>query len=185
MLYHISRTQGLKELRPHVSTHGRAYVYAVRNLTTGLLFGAPHDDFDFFIDEAAGVTVLMECYPGAFDGIFSGVSCSIYELPEASFQGGITGWDAEYVCPQAVPVAREIFVPSLRDRLLAEEAAGRLQIRRYEKNEAYKKIIAGHIVDRLMRFDQVYAREPRLLAHYGQIMAALQRAMDGSLLSDE
>lgn len=182
MLYHISPVHGLKELLPHASTHSAAYVYAVRSLTTGLLFGTPHDDFDFFIDEAEGIAVLMECYPGAFDRIFDGVSCAIYELPEEGFQSGITGWDAELVCPQAVPVLREIPVPSLRERLLAEEAAGRLRIHRYEKSAAYKKMIAGHIVDRLVRFDQVYTQEPRLLAHYGKIIAALQAAMDGSLL---
>lgn len=40
MLYHISNVHGLKILEPRISTHGQAYVYAVDNLTIGLLFGA-------------------------------------------------------------------------------------------------------------------------------------------------
>ena len=40
MLYHVSSTQNIKVLEPRVSTHGKAYVYAIENLVTGLLFGA-------------------------------------------------------------------------------------------------------------------------------------------------
>lgn len=43
MLYHISKVSGVKVLKPQVSTHKKAYVYAIENPATGLLFGAPHD----------------------------------------------------------------------------------------------------------------------------------------------
>ena len=62
MLYHISKIAGLKILKPQVSTHKKAYVYAIENVVTGLLFGAPHDDFDFIISEENGIPVIMECY---------------------------------------------------------------------------------------------------------------------------
>lgn len=39
MLYHISDIHNLKTLVPKVSTHGKAYVYAIDNIVTGLLFG--------------------------------------------------------------------------------------------------------------------------------------------------
>ena len=60
MLYHISKTAGLKKLKPQVSTHKKPYVYAIENVVTGLLFGAPHDDFDFIISEENGIPVIME-----------------------------------------------------------------------------------------------------------------------------
>lgn len=85
MLYHISQTAGIKVLQPRVSTHQKAYVYAVENLTTGLLFGAPHDDLDFIIREEGNVPTLMECYPDALSIKFTGKACSIYEVPEAGF----------------------------------------------------------------------------------------------------
>ena len=56
MLYHISKIAGLKILKPQVSTHKKAYVYAIENVVTGLLFGAPHDDFDFIISEENGIS---------------------------------------------------------------------------------------------------------------------------------
>lgn len=50
MLYRVFQTPGLTVLHPKVSSHGKAYVYAVDNLVTGLPFGARRDDFDFRID---------------------------------------------------------------------------------------------------------------------------------------
>ena len=73
MLYHVSEKPGLKVLRPHVSSHGRAYVYAVDDLVTGLLFGAGHDDFDLYLsNDAAGVPTVRECWPGAFQKVYQG-----------------------------------------------------------------------------------------------------------------
>ena len=63
MLYHISKTAGLKKLKPQVSTHKKPYVYAIENVVTGLLFGAPHDDFDFIISEENGIPVLWNAIP--------------------------------------------------------------------------------------------------------------------------
>lgn len=36
MLYHASKIAGLTELKPYVSTHGKGYVYAIRNGVTAL-----------------------------------------------------------------------------------------------------------------------------------------------------
>ena len=45
-MYHVSATHKIKELKPHISTHGKSYVYAIDNLVAALLFGAKKDDFD-------------------------------------------------------------------------------------------------------------------------------------------
>lgn len=67
MLYHVSPNAGMKTLIPHVSTHKKAYVYAVENMVTGLLFGAKQDDFDFVIStDENGIPTVYECYPDAF-----------------------------------------------------------------------------------------------------------------------
>ena len=60
MLFHVSSTPDIKVLEPRVSTHGKAYVYAIENLVTGLLFGAKKDDFDLIIStDEAGFQVAM------------------------------------------------------------------------------------------------------------------------------
>ena len=182
MLYHISKTSGLKVLKPQVSTHKKAYVYAIENPVTGLLFGAPHDDFDFIISEENRKTVITECYPDVFRLIFDGKKCSVYEVSENGFMRGKTTWSPELVSENEVPVISETIVDDLYSRLLDEEAKENLIIRRYEDTAEYKSLIAEHIVDRLVRFDAVYTESERLKKHYGKIIDALQNIMDGHLL---
>ena len=45
MLYHASSEAGLRLLEPHISTHGKAYVYAINNKITALCFGAPRENW--------------------------------------------------------------------------------------------------------------------------------------------
>ena len=182
MLYHISKTSGLKILKPQASTHKKAYVYAIENMVTGLLFGAPHDDFDFIIAEESGTPVITECYPDAFSSVFEGKSCSVYEVGEEGFMRGKTSWSPELVSECEVAVIRETRVEDLCSRLLGEEASGNLIIRRYENTAEYKNRISEHIVDRLVRFDAVYTEDERLKKHYGKIIDALKCITDGHLL---
>lgn len=182
MLYHVSQTAGIQVLTPRVSTHGEAYVYAVENLVTGLLFGARHDDFDFIINSRDDIPVVYECYPDAFHSIFFGRCCSVYEVREEGFQRGMTSWDAELVCGQEVPVVKEITVNDLYSRLLTGEADGSLILYRYENSAEYKKRVSEHIVDRLIRFDALDVPDERLQKHYGRIIAELKHIMDGRLL---
>lgn len=182
MLYHISKTAGLKILKPQVSTHKKAYVYAIENMVTGLLFGAPHDDFDFIISEENGIPIIMECYPNAFRLIFKDKECSIYEVSEDRFMRGMTSWSPELVSENEVAVIREISVNDLYSRLLTEEVNGNLMIRRYEDTAEYKSLVSEHIVDRLVRFNAVYTENEKLRKHYGKIIDALKDIMDGHLL---
>lgn len=185
MLYHVSKTCGLKVLKPSVSSHNKPYVYAVDNLVTGLLFGAPHDDFDFMIStEDNGIPVIYECYPDAFEIIFQDKSCSVYEVNGEGFLKGVINWDAELVCENEVPVQREIFIEDLYGRLTDEATRGNLIIHKYENSNEYKKIISEHIVDRLIRFDALGLLETdaRFQIYYKKIIEALLSIMDGHLL---
>lgn len=184
MLYHVSATAGIRTLIPRESSHQAAYVYAIDNPVTGLLFGAKHDDFDFLIDEEAGIPVVYECYPDAFRACFRGKGCTVYTVPEEGFRRGVTGWDSELVCDHPVDVLSETAVPDLYNRLLDEVAAGNLRLYRYRDEPEYRQIIAGHIVDRLIRFDALdrQSTDPRFQKYFGPICDALRSAMDGHLL---
>ena len=151
MLYHSSPTQNIRVLTPSPSTHGTPYVYAIDNPVTSILFGVKHDDFDFCIStDDGGKPIIAECYLNAFETVFSGKSCSLYELPDDGFMRGMTGWDAELVCEREVKILREILVEDVLSRLLEEERCGRLEIQRY--NEAREPGIIAHVTDRLERF---------------------------------
>lgn len=187
MLYHVSERAGLTVLRPHVSSHGRAYVYAVDNLVTGLLFGARHDDFDLYLStDGAGVPVVRECWPGAFREIYRGKRCSVYEVDEAGFRRGVTSWDSELVREGEVAVARETAVDDLYQRLLEEERRGALRVLRYEHSDEYRRVIAGHVIDRLIRFDvdldACGETDSRFATHFRGLVRGLRDLMDGRLL---
>lgn len=183
MLYHVSPVPGLRRLEPRASTHGKPYVYAVQNLTAGLLFGARQDDFDFRVDTGEdGVPTVYECYPGALRAVYGGARCSVYEVREEGFRQGMTGWSEEWVCERAVPVERETVVEDLLERLLREEAAGRLILRRYADTPEHRRLVSEHVVDRLIRFHALGSQEERLRTHYGRLIEALRSAMDGHLL---
>lgn len=185
MLYHVSRISGIQVLKPRVSTHGKAYVYAVDNLVTGLLFGIQKDDFDFLIciDER-NRPVVYECYPGAFSLKYQGKSCSVYEIDGEGFQRGVTGWLPELVCEKEVPVSREVLIPDLYQRLMEETARNKLILHKYENTMEYKRLISGHIVDRLIRFDvlDLDKTDIRFQTYYQKIIQALRSVMDGHLL---
>lgn len=187
MLYHVSPTSGLKTLEPRVSTHRKAYVYAISNIVTGMLFGVRHDDFDLVIStDEEGAPTVCECYPDAFRRVYEGKRCSVYVLPEEGFLRGMTSWSPELVSEHAVDVVEEIVVDDLYQRLLAEEQKGTLKVIRYTASDDYRKQIAAHVVDRMIRFeidlDTCMETDQRFATHYRGIVRALRSATDGHLL---
>ncbi len=186
VLYHVSPAPGIRVLRPGVSSHGKAYVYAIDNMTTALLFGAPHDDFDLMLDaDEAGRPEIHECYPDAFRTVYQGRRCSLYEVDETPFRRGVTGWEPELVCETEVSVLRETPVEDLYALLQEREAQGELLVLRYRDEPDYKRRVAEHVVDRLIRFDlleRFETADPRGQRYYGGIVSALRSVMDGHLL---
>ncbi|MCX4340675.1 MAG: hypothetical protein OSJ72_13645 [Lachnospiraceae bacterium] len=187
MLYHVSSNSGLKILYPHVSSHQQAYVYAIESLSTGLLFGAKMDDFDLDIStDNNGLTTVYECYPDAFSNVYREKSCSVYEVDDEGFKRGLTSWSDEWVCDTEVAVKNEIVIDDLYERLLKEEQLGNIKIFRYEFNNDYRRKIAAHIVDRLIRFHidlhDCIKYDIRFATYYKEIIRELLTVMDGHLL---
>ena len=187
MLYHVSQKSGLKTLQPHKSTHKKAYVYALENMVTAILFGAKKDDFDFLIySDENNIPILYECYPDALKKIYGGKVCSLYEVSDAAFLRSMTEWSDELVSESEVSVIRETVIKDIYKRLLEEEENGKLIIRRYEHNNAYRKTIADHIVDRIFRFEvdlnKCREQDERFAVYYHDLVEKLLEVLDGHLL---
>ena len=187
MLYHVSNKSGLKRLKPYISSHKKAYVYAIEDMVTGLLFGAKKDDFDLIIlTEEDGISSVYECYPNAFQSIYKGKGCSVYLVKEEGFQRGMTSWSPELVCENEVEIMEEIIIEDLYQKLLEEENNGNLRVYRYEFDNNYRKKIASHVVDRIIRFDidldNCMTYDRRFLLYYKDIVLSLKIIMDGHLL---
>ena len=187
MLYHVSQETGLKTIQPHISTHKKAYVYAIENMVTGILFGAKKDDFDFIvITDESNTPIIYECYPDALKKVYKGKSCSAYIVNDMGFQRGLTSWEPELVSDKEVEVISEIVIEDLYQRLLEEEQNGNLIIFRYEFSDEYRKKISSHIIDRLFRFEidlsNCIEKDIRFATYYKDIIQALIGIMDGHLL---
>ena len=78
-LYHVSHVADLKVLEPRVSTHGKRYVYATKNLVVALLFGSHKSMGDLdgtYGGGSKGITpYFYEAFPGAFKRRFEETSC--------------------------------------------------------------------------------------------------------------
>ncbi len=189
MLYHVSPTKGIKILEPKTSTHKKPYVYAIENKVTGVLFGVRQDDFDFIIStDEKGTPDVYECYPDAMFIKYSGRSCYVYEVEEDGFLRGMTSWEPELVCETAVPVVSETEIPDAYAFLLEEEQKGGIVLHRYEKDDEYRRMIAGHIVDRLIRFEIDLEHclgwdDVRFRRYYRGIVEELVKIKDGHSLA--
>lgn len=152
MYYHASKKQGLKVLQPHISTHEKAYVYAIQNRVTAICFGAPKDDFDLLTDEVDGKPVLYECYPDALSKVYGGKSCSLYTVSEDGFLHNRTGWDSELVSETPVDVVGEELIPDIYDYLMRAARRGECELVRYSPDEKYVKMLREELTERIAAF---------------------------------
>lgn len=170
MLYHASKETGLKYLEPRLSTHGKSFVYAIRNKITAVLFGAPKDDFDLLIDEIDGIPHLYECYPNAADRIYSGKKCSLYAVGEEGFLTNVTGWDPELVCEHTVPVIREEYIDDIFSYLNHAAAESKCVIHRYSEEQTYQSMLREELEERIAYFglsEDDIRKDPRI-AHFAE-----------------
>ena len=100
-LYHVSHIPNLTVLEPKVSSHGKPYVYATKDLTVALMFGSYKSMGD--LDGAYGggcngrKPYFYEAFPGAFKRRFEDTSCYIYEVDPTDFMENKTQYNAELV----------------------------------------------------------------------------------------
>lgn len=173
MLYHASQETGLKVLWPHESTHGKCYVYAVRNPLMALLFGAPKDDFDLLMDEEGGRPVLYECYPDAFRKIYAGKSCSLYEVENAGFLAHQTGWEQEWVCESPVTVMRETKIRDISLIIMEAVSQGECILHSYSDKAAYQDILREELSERIRVFGMTaeqMSRDTRFTEYFSWLL---------------
>ncbi len=158
-VYHASKQQGLKIITPRVSTHGKPWVYATKDLVMAACFlGDLGGDFTCAVgrDPETGKPFICERFEGAFDLRYGGVQGSIYVLPGETFIEGQTGWDEEVVSPEPVEPMEEIRVPDARAYLLQLAEEGKLIIKRYPEKIASIPEDDSDLVERAVLWTQQF-----------------------------
>lgn len=173
MLYHASHISGLKVLKPQVSTHGKAYVYAIKSKLMAMLFGAPKDDFDLLIDAEDGKPVLYECYPDAIKKVYSKKSCSLYTLEETGFLDGMTGWEEELVCASPVSVVREDIIEDIYAQLMLAAREGECRIHFFEPSKEYLSFLREELQERVDAFgitEEYRKQDVRFVRYHNRLL---------------
>ncbi len=153
-LYHVSNVPNLKVLKPRVSSHGKAYVYATKNLEFSLLFGSTKSkgDFDGTYGIKDGVPYFYEAYEGAFRRRFEGEKCYIYEVDPTDFQEEKTTFKGEVVSEVPVKILGCEVVEDLYAYLNDLIAKGEIVFKKYSLDAEYQKMIRAHLKNRLEMF---------------------------------
>lgn len=130
-VYHASKTQGLTLIKPSISTHGKMWVYATKDVTMAALFlSGKGGDLTCAVgrDIETGIPYVCERFAGAFDYRYANVSGSIYVLPSETFMENKTQWEEEVVSESEVTPVEEIKINDVKRFLIELSDNGRLKI---------------------------------------------------------
>ena len=120
-VYHSSKKQGLKVLKPNVSTHGENWVYATASLEMSAVFlSGRGGDLTCQVgrDDTTGKVFICERFKDAFEYRYNEISGSIYLLPENKFIKEKTEWGEEVVSETEVEVIEEIKIDDVKSYIL-------------------------------------------------------------------
>lgn len=82
ILYHGSPDAGITVFTPSISTHGKPYVYATKNMEETILYGAKWNDF---MITCCSDDLIVERYEGAIDTLYKNKKGYIYILDGSTF----------------------------------------------------------------------------------------------------
>ena len=136
VVYHGSNRRGLTRLDPCVSTHGHAFVYAVRVPAQAIAFLGNVDDLHVAKEIAGTQMEITERHANAL-AKYQGIHGSVYTLPGDAFETGQTNWENELVSTQSVAVLSEWRVEDALQELLHCETKGTIRIYRYPDRPNY------------------------------------------------
>ncbi|WP_102401788.1 hypothetical protein [Haloimpatiens massiliensis] len=134
LVYHGSPSGGLRVIRPHVSTHGEAYVYATKNKALALLFLQRWNDFIFNV--AYGYDSILEIterYEGALEEILDNKKGYIYTLDGSVFLEEQTRFEGEVVSKGEAQVINGEKIQNILEKLMAMEKQVNIRIYRYPR----------------------------------------------------
>ncbi|MBQ7579121.1 MAG: hypothetical protein IJT25_01130 [Clostridia bacterium] len=141
-------------LEPHISTHGKPYVYATPNWEFSLFFGGRESrgDFDGMYGIKNNIPYFYEAYSNALKRRFDNVCCYIYEVDPSTFETNKTSFAGEVVSEEPVKILNCRKVNNVYELLLELHERKKVDLHFYQNSPAYVNMINKHITDRLIKF---------------------------------
>ena len=133
--YHCTSNGDIKEFIPHVSSHGKAYVYATPNKSLALVFGVPeHGDYVVhpLYDSISNTCTFVEMQPDALAKYYRGKSAYLYTVNKDNFTE-TTGWKGEICSSNPVKPIKVEYIEDLEQAILNEQKSGRLELIQFDE----------------------------------------------------
>ena len=148
MYYHASNVKGLKVLKPHVSMHGKSWVYFSDKKENVLIYlsnavekfikdkyNRPMKEYKKWASYGFtkdGRVRIEEYYPNATELTFKGVEGYIYKVEELKDKQPLNGIKNVFVTKEEVYICGVEKVEDAYNTLLNAEKQGLIEIERYE-----------------------------------------------------
>lgn len=130
-VYHSSKTQGIKTIKPKSSTHNIEWVYAMKKPEYSLMFLGNNNDLINQISFLDGTPVITERFRDSLRFAYQGTKGSIYKLSGSNFKENITSFLEEVICEKSCDVITEEKIEDALVEILELEQAGKIQIYHY------------------------------------------------------
>lgn len=137
ILYHGSPVGGLTALQPHLSEHGKPYVYFSTNPNVALLYAVkpvpkPYSFYPFGFD-TEGNPVYSEYFKDAFSVLYKGKTGYLYECSGLEKLENPTHISSAYTTESPVPVERVTEIPDLYTYFKKQEEQRRFTVKTFSQ----------------------------------------------------
>lgn len=152
--YHGSRVDHIHTLQPHISNHGKAWVYLTSKRENALVYLSNavekfHQDHNIKHDgpfytwasygfNKEGVLVIEEYYPHATEETYKGIDGFIYGADHIENYMEQKDIPFAVVTDTPVEITTAEYIPDTYEEMLRLEKSGAIIIRRYEKHSIEK-----------------------------------------------
>ncbi len=130
-VYHSSKVQGLKIIKPRISTHRNCWVYAMEKPEYCSVFLSEHGNLINQIGFRNGIPYIAERFEGSLEYSYKDKIGSIYTLDGTDFKAGMTSFKYEVICDHACEVISEEKIENCLEKILRLELEGKIEIYRY------------------------------------------------------
>lgn len=148
MYYHASNIKDLKVLKPHISSHGKSWVYFSTKRENVLVYlsnaiekhirekyNRPLKQYEKWASYGItqeGLVRIEEYYPNAMEDTFKGVSGYIYQVNQLKEMKPLNGIKDVFVSQEEVNIDDCEYIEDAYEELLKAEKKGKIVIQRFE-----------------------------------------------------
>ena len=156
-VYHGSIKQGLKKIRKHKGTHGKAWVYGTLSKAIPIIFISDKgSDLYYFLSgngSKDNPVIIVERKEGMFKEIFN-VSGSLYNLSGKNFMAEKTGWSAEVVSEFDEEVIYEEHINNVFEKLKELNDEGELKLYLYPNRPDFLSKDNSDLIPKVIKWQE-------------------------------